>query len=414
MDQAIVEKRKFSNFNFEQIFGKKVDFVDSILANKEKHIRRFAIPKHDGTHRIILAPDGDLKYIQKMVYYKFLKRYACHNAAHGFVPKRGIVTNAALHVGAKSVGKIDVKKFFDTISEKHLQNCLFGNKNICRYCSKYARMLDDKCNPSLYHNKTHNYDYKCEEIKAVFIPKYCEETGYESLFKRIIDICTYNGFTAQGFPTSPMLANIVMRGFDIAMSEHCEKEGIIYSRYADDLAFSSKILNPEELKEKTKSKAYRLLWAFGFAAKREKTRYRSCGGRLKVCGVVVNQKTSVQKDDVHLFRAKVHHAIHKFPERTTKTRLKELKGWCSFLKSVDSIKGDKYMQQLTEFESKKFPNTGNGKKKKKKKNNHIEECVSYPSAENMTPCATVTCSSAPSSNTTYIFNSTTPAPENIL
>ena len=344
-----------SNFDFEVIFGKQLEDVDDILKNKEQHLRRFSIPKKDGSLRTILAPDSNLKYIEKMVYYKFLKRYSYSDAANGFIPKRGIVTNAMPHIGARSVGKIDIAKFFDSISTDHLKNCLFGNKNVCRYCKNYTRMLDGKCHPSLYKNKIQKFDFRCEEMKAVFVPDYCKETGYQSLFTRVIDACTYNGFTAQGFPTSPMLANIVMRGFDKSMTEHCTQNGIVYTRYADDLAFSSKTMPKDELEAKTKKKAYALLWAYNFKPKREKTRYRSQGARLRICGIVVNTKPSVQKSEVKRFRAKVHHAIYKYPDRTTKTRIRSLKGWASFLMSVDKNKGEKYMTQLSEFEDRKFP-----------------------------------------------------------
>ena len=151
-----MDQHKFSNFDFKIIFGKTMEEVDDIIKNKESHIKRFKIPKKDGSSRTIVAPDSELKYIQKMTYYKFLKRYSYDNAANGFIPKRGIVTNALPHVGAKSVGKIDISKFFDSISTDHLKNCLFGNKNVCRYCNKYTRMLDGKCNPSLYKNKIQN------------------------------------------------------------------------------------------------------------------------------------------------------------------------------------------------------------------------------------------------------------------
>jgi len=343
-----------SNFNFKQIFGKPIDAIDDILADKEKHIRIFEIPKKDGTKRKIIAPDFKLKYIQKAVYYKILKKYKADNASHGFVNKRGIVTNAIQHVGSNSVGKIDIEKFFDTISEKHLKNCLFGNRNICRLCKNYTMMLEGRCNPSLYANKTENYPHKCEEIKSIFMEGYCEKTGYQSLFKRLIDICTYKGFAAQGFPTSPMVANIVMRGFDKAMTKHCEEQGVIYTRYADDLSFSSKTLSSKDLKEKTKLKAYRLLWAFGFKPKRQKTKYRSKTGRMTICGIVVNVKTSIKKYTIKLFRAKVHHATVKFPEQTTRGKLKALKGWASFLMAVDKEKGKYYMEKLITFERQKF------------------------------------------------------------
>ncbi len=347
--------KPYSNFNFKVIFGKSLNDIDAILENKEKHIREFEVPKKDGTKRKIIAPDFKLKYIQKAVYYKILRRYAAHSASHGFVAKRGIVSNALVHVGSKSVGTIDIKKFFDTISQDHLKNCLFGNRNICKYCKRYPDMVDGKCSPSLYMNKNVKFVHRCEEIKAILIEDYCKKTGYQSLFKRIIDICIYKGFAAQGFPTSPMIANIVMRGFDKSITKYCDDLGIKYTRYADDLSFSSRTMSSKELKAKTKQKVYRLLWAFGFEPNREKTRYRSKAGRLSICGIVVNVKTSIKRYAVKLFRAKVHHATVKFADDTTRSKIRSLKGWASFLMAVDFNKGKKYMDKLTAFEHSKFP-----------------------------------------------------------
>lgn len=347
-------KAEVSNFDLKQVLGASLEEVDAILASKEKHIERITIPKKSGGKRNIIAPSKRLKYIQKSIYWRMFRRYKPDGSAHGFVAKRGIVTNAEPHVGAKSIGKIDIKDFFDSISTKHLQNCIFGNKHVCRYCKYYERMLDGRCNPSLYHNKSKDFDFKCEEIKAVFIPDYCSETGYASLFNRVIDLCTFEGYTAQGFPTSPMLANIVMRGFDKSMTEHCSNSGIFYTRYADDLAFSSTSMTKFELRKEIKQKAYQLLWAYGFAPNKKKTIWKSNAGRLKICGVVVNVKKSVQRRDVHKFRAQVHHATVKNAEKTTKGDLRKLKGWASYLMSIDRDKGKKYMDELLAFEQKTF------------------------------------------------------------
>jgi len=347
-------KAEVSNFDIKQVLGADLEEVDAIIAAKNEHIERISIPKKSGGKRNIIAPDARLKYIQKSIYWRVFRRYKADAAAHGFVAKKGIVTNAELHVGAKSLGKIDIKDFFDSISTDHLKNCIFGNKHICRYCKRYERMLDGRCHPSLYYNKTKNCDFRCEEIKAVYIPEYCRETGYISLFNRIIELCTFEGYTAQGFPTSPMLANIVMRGFDQSMKKHCASSDIAYTRYADDLAFSSKTLSKFELKKEIKQKAYQLLWAYGFTPNKKKTIWKSNAGRLKICGVVVNVKKSVQRRDVHKFRAEVHHATVKHADKTTKSDLRKLKGWASFLMSIDRDKGKKYMKQLLAFENKKF------------------------------------------------------------
>lgn len=347
-----------SNFNMQKILGKPLEEVDKIIADKEKYINRVQIPKKDGSMRNVVAPGRDLKYIQKSLYWRFFRRYKSHDAAHGFVAKRGISTNADMHVGAKSVGKIDISSFFDSISEDHLKNCLFGNQHVCRYCKYYERMLDGLCNPSLYRNKTTNFKFKCDEIKAVHIPEYCKQIGYDSLFKRVIDICTYNGYTAQGFPTSPIIANMVLRGFDNTMTAYCAENNIAYSRYADDLAFSSMTLTKEELRKLVMQKAYRQLWGYGFKANKKKTIFKSNAGRLKICGVVVNEKKNVQRSVIHKFRAKVHHAVVKFPERTTKTRIRQLKGFASFVMSINHDKGKKYMDKLLVFEAQKFGKTG--------------------------------------------------------
>ena len=347
--------KSFSNFNLNLILNKPLDEIDNIIQNKEQQINKIIIPKKDGSPRNIIAPGKDLKYIQKSIYWKLLKRYKAHDAAHGFVSGRGISTNADVHVGANSICKIDISNFFDSISINHLKNCLFGNKHICRYCVNYERMLDGLCHPSLYKNKAENFKYKCEEMKAVFIPNYCQDTGYESLFNRVFELCTYNGFAAQGFPTSPTIANIVMRGFDNKINEYCDKNGgVSYSRYADDLCFSSKYLNKDDLKKIVLKKAYRLLWAFGFEANKKKTILKNRTGRLKVCGVIVNEKKNIQKSQIRLFRAKVHNFTIKFPERATKKRLRELKGYASFVMGVNRDKGKYYMDKLLVFEKVKF------------------------------------------------------------
>lgn len=345
----------YSYFDLPKIFGKPLKEVDEIISDMESHIHQIKIPKKDGSPRIVSAPDQPLKYIQKSIYWRLLKLYRPHDAAHGFVAKRGISTNADRHVGAMSVGKIDIKSFFDSVSvENHMNNILFGNKNVCRKCKHYERMLDGKCHPSLYKNSSEDFENKCEEIKAVVIPNFCEETGYQSLFKRIIAICTYNGFTAQGFPTSPVIANLSLRGFDKTISEYCKENEIEYTRYADDLAFSSKKLGKQELRDMTMKVAYKYLRAYHFQPNLKKTIYKSRSGRLKICGVVVNVRKNIPRKALDLFRAKVHHAITMYPEKTTKTRMRELIGYCSFLMSINPNKAAPYMKRLLDFKKKKF------------------------------------------------------------
>jgi RNA-directed DNA polymerase len=342
-----------SNFNLEKIFGKPLAEVDDIINHMDDHVKHIEIPKKDGSKRKILAPDDSLKWIQKRLNWLIFLRYKPSANAQGFVKSKSIVSNAKVHVKPKSLGHVDIKNFFDTINEKHISNCIFGNKNICRLCNHYTDMMAGKCSPSIYKNKTANYPHKCEEMKAVFIPDYCERKEYDSLFKRIIKLCTYKNSAAQGFPTSPYIANIVLRGFDLKMQKIAEENGCQYTRYADDLTFSSKTHTKEELQKLFKDPAYRTLWGFGFEANKAKTYWKD-RGRFKVCGVVVNEKTNIMRRTIRTFRAKVHHAIVKHAERTTRGHIRKLKGWASYLMSVNLTQGQKYMKMLTDFEATKW------------------------------------------------------------
>ena len=72
------------------------------------HYRRFALPKKTGGERIISAPMPRLKRAQYWVLDNVLAKVPCHAAAHGFLPGRSIVTNAAPHAGQGVVINLDL------------------------------------------------------------------------------------------------------------------------------------------------------------------------------------------------------------------------------------------------------------------------------------------------------------------
>lgn len=343
-----------SNFNLEKIFGKPLSEVDAIINDMDSHVRTFQIPKKTGGMRQLIAPDDQLKWIQRRLVWLIFARYHPSDNAHGFVKERSIISNAIPHVEPKSIGHIDIKNFFDTINENHVKNSLFGNCHICKHCCHYDKYLKGECHPSIYHNKNHKFVHRCEELKAMFVPDYCSKKGYDSLFARVIKLCTYKNAAVQGFPTSPYIANMVLSGFDKKIQKIAEDNNCTYTRYADDVTISSKDVDKHRLREIFKNPIYRTLWAFGFSAKKEKTWWKE-NGRFRVCGVVVNKKLNLSRYEIRLFRAKVHRATVVATSRTTKKLIRALKGWCSYLMSINKIQGDKYMNKLVEFEKSKWP-----------------------------------------------------------
>lgn len=98
----------------------------------------------------------------------------------------------------------------------------------------------------------------------------------------------------QGAPTSPVITNIVCQRLDYLLSGVARRFGLKYSRYADDITFSSmyNVYQPESdfLKE-----LHRIILEQGFHIKENKTRLQKDGYRKEVTGLLVNEKTNVQQ-----------------------------------------------------------------------------------------------------------------------
>lgn len=98
----------------------------------------------------------------------------------------------------------------------------------------------------------------------------------------------------QGAPTSPVITNIVCQRLDHLLSGVARRFGLKYSRYADDITFSSmhNVYQPESdfLKE-----LQRIILEQGFHIKESKTRLQKDGYRKEVTGLLVNEKVNVQQ-----------------------------------------------------------------------------------------------------------------------
>jgi RNA-directed DNA polymerase len=91
----------------------------------------------------------------------------------------------------------------------------------------------------------------------------------------LADICSYAGRLPTGAPTSPAIANIIMKPVDRALGVVAARYGIAYTRYADDLTFSGGDGTPRILPF-----AQRLLWELGYVLDEKKTNlFRRGAGR---------------------------------------------------------------------------------------------------------------------------------------
>ncbi len=293
--------------------------------SKVSHYKHFQIAKKTGGFRNISAPMPRLKRVQYWVLENILSKVPLHDAAHGFIGGRSILTNAQPHVGKDVVLNLDLKDFFPTISYRRVKG-LFHQAG---YSESLATVLALIC---------------CEpDVQEVEMDgeHYFVQQGERHL--------------PQGAPTSPMISNIICRSLDRRLQGLATKYGFTYTRYADDLTFSGN----EEARRAVK----KLLWgvqnivtAEGFVLHPDKTRIMGKGRKQEVTGLVVNERLSVDRKTIKAFRSLLHQASKNGltgrtwnGSKTDKQLLRSMLGYANFVAMVLPEKGAGFKAKAQEI-----------------------------------------------------------------
>lgn len=284
------------------------------------HYRRFAIPKKTGGERIISAPMPRLKYAQYWLLDAVLARVPVHEAAHGFVPGRSILTNARAHVGRDVVVNMDLKDFFPTVDDRRVKGLFesFG------YSEAVAQVL-------------------------ALIATEPEADEIEIDGKRLWVARGHRRRLPQGAPCSPMITNLLCRKLDRRLSGLARKLGFAYTRYADDLTFSAS----GEAAQKTGTllrAVAEIVRAEGFEPHPDKTRVMRKGARQEVTGLIVNERIGAPREAIRKARAALHQAKTKgvagLRFGTGANPLASLRGFAQFVTMLDRRQGEALQAQV--------------------------------------------------------------------
>ncbi len=269
----------------------KPGMLSFLLYKKPKALlyAKFNIPKRHGGTREILAPDKDLKLVQHRLanllqncveeinaargHVEDGKRFG---VAHGFRRRHSIMTNARVHVTRRYVFNVDLHDFFGTINFGRVRGFFLRDKNFALQ----------------------------EKVATV-----------------IAQIACHDNKLPQGSPCSPVISNLIGHLLDMTLVQLASATGCSYSRYADDLTFSS---NKSEFSSRiaTQDDKNKDLWSPGQELKRrvtkagfsfndKKTRMQYRDSRQDVTGLVVNRKINVPATYRYTVRAMVDHALKK-------------------------------------------------------------------------------------------------------
>lgn len=271
--------------------GLSRDVIENYITFTDKYYNTYYLPKKSGGIRVIDSPGKNLKTIQRWVLKNYLDKLEVNKRANGFVKGRGIKRNALFHLNKKYILTIDIKNFFPSISQKQVFETL-------------------------------NEFYKEKDFSL-----------------KIAKLCTFQRRLPQGAPTSPILSNLVFKKIDDEIMQYCNSELINYSRYADDLTFSSDNKNSLQY---LYSYVNDLLYKNNFNINKKKTRYLSGKGNMSITGVNINN--GIPKANSKLKR-KVRAELHHYIIKDQVPNFNKIAGYISFINSIE----DNYFKKINDY-----------------------------------------------------------------
>ena len=254
-----------------------------------------------GKSRIILAPSKPLKSRQRWILDEILNKLPTNQCCHGFVQQHSIKTNAEMHVNKAQVLCMDIHNFFPSIN--------------------------------------------IDQVFEVF-----HWIGYTSdVAQALAQLCTHNGILPQGAPSSPALANIIFNPIDQQILNSISTKDITYTRYADDLIFSSSheidFLIPL---------ISEIISINGFKINNDKTHLMKNPYRKMITGLIVTDTVKVPKYYKRKFNQELFYcekygvASHLKNCRThKKVNFKEyMYGKAYYIKMIEPDLGEEYLRRL--------------------------------------------------------------------
>jgi RNA-directed DNA polymerase len=294
-----------------------------------RHYRyRWAV-KAGGGVRLIEEPKPVLKHVQRVLLREVVNHVPAHDAAHGFRPGRSAVTYAARHAGYAIVVHLDLEDFFGTVTAGRV----FGIFRQCGYPEPVAHLLTALTTNSIPHSVVAAGPHPSSSLLQDSHFRLGQHLRHPHL--------------PQGAPTSPALANLSAYRLDLRLAGLAESAGIVYSRYADDLALSSSAVLGRARVERLVQLVERIATEEGFRVNPFKTFLQRSSQRQRLAGVVVNQHPNVDRREYDQLKAILHNAARYGPDSQNRSNHRNyrahLLGRISHVQHLNPARGERLL-----------------------------------------------------------------------
>jgi len=283
-----------------------IKFLSDTLCMDESDIIKFSstsphryktyeIPKRNGKGtRTIAHPAKELKFFQRLIVSHLEDKLTIHECAYAYRKGISIKNNAECHLKTKYLLKMDFENFFPSIT------------------------------PELLFRTLENFNMEPSASDKLILEGFLFWKHRENSSLKL----------SIGAPSSPFISNVIMYEFDAAMQETCNAIGITYTRYADDLTFST---NNKDLLFSIPSKTTSLLEknAIGLIKiNQDKTVFSSKAHNRHVTGITLtNDNTlSIGRNRKRLISSMIHQFSH---EMLNSNEVSHLQGILSFATHIE-------------------------------------------------------------------------------
>jgi len=262
-----IVKDELGEGNSFEFSMKQLDYYSN-PNNVKGRYTHFSIPKKSGGVRRISAPS---KGLRNLLYYVNIMLKAVYRPsvyATGFCEGHNVVDNAARHIGQNYVFNTDLANFFPSVKQPRVWKRLMLQP--FNFSQPIASVLAGLC---------------CIKEKK-------EDGGFEYVLP-------------QGAPTSPLITNAICDTMDRRLSGLARRLGLHYSRYADDITFSS-MHNVYQENGVFCVELKRIIEDQGFSINEKKTRLQKRGQRQEVTGLTVSERVNTSREYVAEIRNLLH------------------------------------------------------------------------------------------------------------
>lgn len=267
------------------------EYIEIVANSATRRYATTAIKKHDGTFRTIFQPARELKAIQRVIHDGILDRLPIHSSAFAYRKGLNLKDHVNAHKKNNFLARYDFTNFFPSISQTDI--AYFINEN----------------SGAIHDN------WKINDTKL------------------LVKLVCYKGALVIGAVTSPILSNCICYQLDKRIMQMCVESDVKYTRYADDLYFST---NEPNVLLGLSSKLIKILRKLDYPKdlwlNKKKTIHTSKKRLRRITGLILtpDEKVSIGRQNKRVLRSK----IHQWNSLSDSEKL-SLKGMLSFISSVE-------------------------------------------------------------------------------